>query len=70
MFREVIACLDGSLFAEKILPYARGVAGPMGAKLTGTVGDRGHRFQAAAAPGSACLGPSSFSFHWTKPWRR
>jgi len=34
MFREVIACLDGSLFAEKILPYARGVAGPMGAKLT------------------------------------
>ncbi len=34
VFREVIACLDGSLFAEKILPYARGVAGAMGAKLT------------------------------------
>ena len=34
MFEEVIVCLDGSLFAEKILPYARAVAGPIGAKLT------------------------------------
>lgn len=33
-FREVMACLDGSLYAEKILPYAHAIAAPAGAKLT------------------------------------
>lgn len=34
MFDEVLVCLDGSSFAEKILPYARGVAASMRARLT------------------------------------
>lgn len=32
--KTVLACLDGSLFAEKIIPYARGIARPIGAQLT------------------------------------
>lgn len=33
MFDEVLICLDGSLFAESIIPYARGIADPVGANL-------------------------------------
>ncbi len=33
MIDEIVVCLDGSLFAEKIIPYARGIAGSTGAKL-------------------------------------
>ena len=34
MFNEIIACLDGSSLAEKILPLARAVTGATGGKLT------------------------------------
>ena len=34
MFQEVMVCLDGSLFAEKILPYAQAIVGTVGGKLT------------------------------------
>jgi nucleotide-binding universal stress UspA family protein len=34
MFNEILACLDGSSLAEKILPLARAVAGATGGKLT------------------------------------
>lgn len=34
MFDEILACLDGSPLAEKILPLARGIAVAKGAKLT------------------------------------
>lgn len=34
MWNEVIVCLDGSTFAEEILPYARGIASAAAAKLT------------------------------------
>ena len=33
MIEQVVVCLDGSLFAEKIIPYARGIAATTGAKL-------------------------------------
>ncbi len=33
MISEIIVCLDGSSFAEKIIPYARGIATSIGAKL-------------------------------------
>jgi nucleotide-binding universal stress UspA family protein len=41
MVQEILACLDGSLLAEKILPLARGVAAATGAGLTvlNVVGD-------------------------------
>jgi nucleotide-binding universal stress UspA family protein len=34
MFDEILACLDGSSLAEKILPLARGIAGARSGKLT------------------------------------
>ena len=34
MFDEILACLDGSSLAEKILPLARGIAAARGGKLT------------------------------------
>jgi len=34
MFDEILACLDGSSLAEKILPLARGIAAAKGGKLT------------------------------------
>ena len=34
MIDEVVACLDGSPYAESILPYARGIAMSSGASLT------------------------------------
>jgi nucleotide-binding universal stress UspA family protein len=34
MFNEIIACLDGSSLAEKILPLARGITAPEGGRLT------------------------------------
>jgi nucleotide-binding universal stress UspA family protein len=34
MFEEIIACLDGSSLAEKILPLARGITAPRGGRLT------------------------------------
>ena len=34
MIDEVVACLDGSAYAESILPYARGIAMSSGASLT------------------------------------
>ncbi|MBI4525693.1 MAG: universal stress protein [Deltaproteobacteria bacterium] len=34
MIDRIIVCLDGSLFAEQILPYARGIVGATGAALT------------------------------------
>lgn len=34
MFDEIIACLDGSSLAEKILPLARGITAPRGGRLT------------------------------------
>lgn len=34
MFDEILVCLDGSLFAERIIPYVRGIAASIGAKLT------------------------------------
>lgn len=34
MFDEILACLDGSSLAEKILPLARGITVPKGGKLT------------------------------------
>jgi nucleotide-binding universal stress UspA family protein len=34
MFRQIIACLDGSSFAEKILPLARGLTASTGGRLT------------------------------------
>ncbi len=33
MISEIVICLDGSLYAEKIIPYARSIAGSIGAKL-------------------------------------
>jgi len=48
VFREIIACLDGSPFAEKILPYARALARSMGARLRllRVVGDEADRASA------------------------
>jgi len=34
MIDEILVCLDGSSWAEKILPLARGIAGAAGARLT------------------------------------
>jgi nucleotide-binding universal stress UspA family protein len=34
MFEEIVACLDGSPLAEKILPLARGLTAPRGKRLT------------------------------------
>lgn len=34
MFKEILACLDGSSLAEKILPLARAMTAPTGGKLT------------------------------------
>jgi nucleotide-binding universal stress UspA family protein len=34
MIREIIVCLDGSAYAESILPYARGIAESLDARLT------------------------------------
>ena len=34
MFDKIIACLDGSSLAEKILPLARGLTAPKGGRLT------------------------------------
>ena len=34
MIDEIVACLDGSAYAESILPYARGIAMSSGARLT------------------------------------
>lgn len=34
MFEEIVACLDGSPLAEKILPLARGLTAPRGGQLT------------------------------------
>lgn len=34
MFEEIVACVDGSPLAEKILPLARGLTAPRGGRLT------------------------------------
>ncbi len=48
MYDEVLVCLDGSRFAERMIPYARGIAKAAGAELTFfRVIDYGEDFSAA-----------------------